>query len=254
MRKGLAILIIAAFVLTGCSRDGFKASLERSSAQPQSSSQTQSEVSVPPEGFSFDIIDGGMSGTDYYMIYALPNTEDAQYKAASETIAKRIEEVLSQLPEYFDMSVKGASLEVVDGVTKNDGAIFSVQYQGEFDTDALKEATVFSFGLSFQAKTGRQLPLSEVTAPYTLAALILDGQSTSMLTKTGELAIAQREHLASVGLSALADRIVTAAPQSTVDQLMTFSYYLEGGKLVALLPVDHELGDVARIAVDNVNG
>ena len=134
------------------------------------------------------------------------------------------------------------------------GAIFSVQYQGEFDTDALKEATVFSFGLSFQAKTGRQLPLSEVTAPYTLAALILDGQSTSMLTKTGELAIAQREHLASVGLSALADRIVTAAPQSTVDELMTFSYYLEGGKLVALLPVDHELGDVARIAVDNVNG
>ena len=238
MRKGLAILIIAAFILNGCSREGFEDSLGRSSAQQQPSSQQQSEVSLPSEEFSFDIIDGGMSGTNYYLIYALPDSEDAQYKEASKTIAKRIEEVLSQLPEYFNMNVKGASLEVYDGVTKNDGAIFSVHYQGKFDTDALKEATVFSFGLSFHAKTGRQLPLNEVTAPYTLAALIRDGQSASMLTKTGELAIAQREYLASVELSALADRIVTAAPQNSVDQLMTFSYYLEGGKLVALLPVE----------------
>jgi hypothetical protein len=253
MRKGLA-LIVAAALLVGCSRDGFEDSLKRSTSDAEQPQQQSSQQLTVPQGQSFDLVEGEFGREDYMLIYALPNASSSQQKAAASEITGRIEQVLLELPEYFNMGLKGAVLEVYDGITKNDGALFSVYYQGSYKNDSISTPTNFSFGLSFEAKTGRQLSLSDVAAPYTLASLLLDAKEAKMLTKTGDMAIAQREYLSSLGLSALADRIVTASPQRTAEQLMTFSFYLEEGSLIALIPVESELGYVARVAVENPYG
>ena len=238
-KKWLAVLFSVLFIL-GCSREGFADSLNRSSSLlPESSSdEIPVRLAVP-----FSLKTGEIIEENVYILFAQPSDgEDMSEVAAGVSV--RMHELLGQIPSFFDLEAEGASLEVYDGVTRNDGEYFSVVYEGSYSSAQVPYPTKLVFGLTFNAQTGEQLTIDQLIEPQALAALMLDEQSSTIKSGNAEQKLAQQEYLEGVGLEGLAMRIEASKSQSNVDQLLTFSFYLEEGRMVTTIPVPHALGDV----------
>ncbi|MEG1849477.1 MAG: S41 family peptidase, partial [Oscillospiraceae bacterium] len=195
----------------------------------------------------FTIDEGTLDKDGVRLAYAQP--AGGSSGAAAAAISARIREVLSELPAQFKMNKKGATLELIDSVTQNDGKIFSVSYQVTFDSDSEQWADRFAFGLTFDAATGEQISLDSVMSAGEMARRMLDEDRTVLLENDEQLAAAQQKLLVKLGEEGLIEEISAAGAQDTVSVLMDCSFYLEEGHLVVLLSVNHADGDFVGVKI-----
>ncbi|MEG1972195.1 MAG: hypothetical protein RR315_03475 [Oscillospiraceae bacterium] len=250
--KQLFLVILAASLMTGCSRAGFSDSLDtrkngnllkdNSSSSSQSSSVDSAPVS---KVLTMEMREKSASG--YYIAYSVPSRNGVNDEAA-KLIEEKIDAIIDEISKGFDLSQEGANLEIYDSVGIIDENFVSLFYEGSFTTKAMKNPTKFAFGLNFSAKTGGQLTVTDAMQPHTLASLITDEQSSKVLGKE-ELREGKRKALSEMGLTSIADRIIAADSQRDMDNLFAFSYYLEKGKLVAIIPMSGDGAEPAMVSV-----
>ena len=260
MKKLTLILafLIASVSLTSCKREGFKESLgQRENLNPvkieaeKDNQQEEKSESTPSigENLTIDFETTERNGNNLYIAYSLPK-KDGVHDEAVSIISEKIESTLDEVAGVFDLSKEGSFLSIVDSVGAITEDVISLFYEGEYTNPAVGKPTKFAFGLNFNARTGGQYTISQIMKPHTMATLIMDEQSSTILGKEEDVK-KKREELASQGMSALADRIVAADSQMGVDNLFTFSFYLEKGNLVAILPSEGDSGDPTYIQIMN---
>ncbi len=260
MKKLLLILafFIALCSLSSCKREDFKASLgQRENMDPvrieaEKSSKEESsseENSLAGESLTMSFAPKERNENNLYVAYSLPE-KDGVHDEQAAVIAEKIESTLNEVVGVFDLSKEGSSLNIIDSVGAITDEVISLFYEGEYTNAQMKVPTKFAFGLNFSARTGGQYSVSQIMKPHTMATLIMDEQSSTILGKE-EAVKEKREELNAQGMSALADRIVAADSQMGVDNLFTFSFYLEKGNLVAIIPSSKDSGDPIYIQIMN---
>ncbi|MEG1849121.1 MAG: hypothetical protein RR197_01035, partial [Oscillospiraceae bacterium] len=158
-QRGMAGLLAVGILLTGCSRENFEASLDRSrpaSSAPVAVTPLPPAVSEPPQSelvmdLPFTVKEGSYQEGGADFTYALP--ESSQHPEIAAQIAQRIETLLREMPAEFKMEKPSASLVLTDEVMRNDGIVFSAYYQITFNSAKEVWPDRFAFGLSFNAKT-----------------------------------------------------------------------------------------------------
>lgn len=251
-------LLTALISLTSCKREGFRESLgQRENLDPvrieaeKDIEDEESSESAPLVGENNTIEFEPMekNGNNLYIAYSLPK-KDGKHDEVVSLVTEKIEGTLDEVVGVFDLSKEGSYLSIIDSVGAITDDVISLFYEGEYTKPGLDKPTKFAFGLNFSAKTGGQYTISQIMKPHTMATLIMDSQSSTILGKEEEVK-AKREKLEAKGMSALADRIVAADSQVGVDNLFTFSYYLEKGSLVAIIPSDDDSADPMYVQIMN---
>lgn len=249
--KRIFLVILAASLISACSRGGFSESLNKREKGESSKGDTGSSASSPSESLALpDVLTMEMrekAGSNFYIAYSVPSVNGVQ-DAAAEIITNKVDSIIDEVSKSFDLTQDEAYLEIYDSVGVVDENVVSLFYEGTFTTKALKTPTKFAFGLNFSAKTGGQLTVTDSMQPHTLASLITDEQSSKIMGKE-ELKEAKRKAITNMGLTSIADRIIAADSQRDMNNLFAFSYYLESGRLVAIIPMDGAGEEPAMVSV-----
>ena len=247
MRKIIAVFLAAALLLlgAGCSREGFG---DAKSNKNSSSSDASSQSSGEEEGSEvFELETGELTEAGVYMAYALPRGRGEKSEVAS-VISLSIHSILMALPQQFDLSEDGASLEVYDSVTRNDGKLYSVMYDGAYLPRKGAQKEEFCFGLAFDAVSGNRLVISDVTDLKTLSILALDAQSSTIKQRDEQVVAQQREILEQMGSDELYD-ILLESEQENIMALMDVSFYLDGADIVAVISRADQPKGAIRVAI-----
>ena len=251
MIRPILSLVLAAMLLFGCGREGF-VSQPSSSFPPVASSSDGDELPPLPTEYELTMVETKTVTENIAMHYRIPD-DTGENADAARRIGRRIEEVVGQLPDLFDMESEQPRLELSDRVVRNENSRLSIVYEGTFTAQADAPPSPFCFGMTFSLRTGEQLALTDFVAPNTLAILLLDAQSAQLLASDAQEESAQRSYVNDIGLAQLAERIIAAADQQTLAQMLDASYYLEGGKLVVILSVPASMGSYACLMLENAS-
>ena len=242
----------------GCARDGFEASLNRREnddpvhIEAEKNMEEEIEAESVPSAFENMYVKFNTeerSENNLYIAYSLPE-KDGIHDEVCDIITEKIESTLAEITGQFDISKDKSYLNIYDSVGAITEDIISLFYEGEYYAPGLSAPTKFAFGLNFNARTGGQYTISQIMKPHTMATLIMDEQSSKILGKEEEVK-KKRNELNSMGMSALADRIVAADSQMGIDNLFAFSFYLEKGNLVAIVPMADDTAEPAYIELMN---
>lgn len=246
-KRGM-VLILAAMLMLGCSRAGFKDSLNRSSSSPASSAGNNTS-SDPSDMLVFDMDVGEMDEDGVYLYYALPRAMDPLAEAPAEHISEKIHTALFALRDKIVADKAVHSLTVYDSLTRNDGVYYSTVYDIKYlqTKDAAK--ALYCFGLVFESATGGLVGVDSIIDSDTLIALLLDEQSSKILEKDEVLAAKQRAYLNSQGVDMLKKRLSFPDGVVSLEQLLDASFYLDGGKLVAVFAAPQDIGGVIRVSI-----
>lgn len=249
MKKMLCLLALA-LALTGCGRESFADSLSRDPQTASSGgSSGQASSQKPAAGDSFEIDVEELTDPDgrYVVYYALPVGE-GDNRDAAEKISKAIETALFALPDYLASDGSGKALEVVDSITRNDGAYFSTCYELYVTGDDADEKYVF--GLVFNAVTGDLIGADAFIDIEQLAVLLLDEQSSQIIDRNEQRAASKRRYLGGLTAEDLSRRLVYPDGVISLKGLLDASVYLDGKKLVAVFSADDsDIGDVIQVSV-----
>lgn len=246
-KKGV-VLILAAMLMLGCSRAGFKDSLNRSSSSQASAGENTSGNSAI-DIFVFDMDVGELAEDGVYLYYALPRAMDPLAEEPAEHISEKIHTALFALRDKIAPDRAVHSLAVYDSLTRNDGAYYSTMYDIKYlqTKDAAKE--VYCFGLVFESATGGLVGVDSIIDSGTLVALLLDEQSSKILEKDEVLAAKQRAYLNSQGVDMLKKRLSYPDGVVSLERLLDASFYLDGGKFVAVFAAPQDIGGVVRVSI-----
>ena len=230
MNRWLYILLAAAVILAGCSREGFSSAV---AARPQSSVSESSHESSsgPDESHSSQIAEFSLGSdiiedTGIYIDYAPPRAMEDWQQDAVDTITSSMTDIMYELIDHFDMSADGAKLDVYGNIHNNDGIYYSLSYDVSYRSSSDAEKQELVFGLTFDSKTGERVSLSDVMDTSTLPARLLDAQSVNFMGNEDNHA-AWQEELDSLGRDGLSDIIEANAAQSSIDELLNFSFAME---------------------------
>ena len=240
----LALSVI--FLYTGCSREGFSDAVNNKNDKPSTSSSS-SDAADNVNGKEFDMQTGELVEKGVYMAYALPRGEGGQSEAASN-ISQAIHSILMALPQQFDLSEEGASLEVYDSVTKNDGRYYSIMYDGTYLSEKGASKEEFCFGLAFDSVTGDRIVVSDVIDPRTFSVLALDAQSSAIKSRDEQVVAQQRQILEEMGSDEFYD-IITTGEQESMMALIEASFYLDGDEVIAVISKPDQPMGAVRVAV-----
>ena len=238
--------VMMALIMSACSREGFKESLERGKGGGSGDSQVQQQPELDDEDFIFTLDTDEYEEENCLYYYALPKAAVEQASAAADTISEELEELIGSLPEQVAAEREFESISIYDAITQNNGKIFSVMYEIEI---TLKDETEESYavGLVFDPKTGERIYLDELKDTDTFVTLILDEQLSKMPGKKEDVKAKKREYLNEQGDEKLKKRLNKT---DTVAELLDASYFVDGNELVALIAADQELGGVIEVSVD----
>ena len=247
-KKGM-VLILAAMLVMGCSRAGFKDSLNRGASSQGSSAVENKPSSQASDALVFDIDVGEMEEDGVYLYYALPRAVNPEAEEAAEKISEKIHAALFSLRDEIagDKDVYG--LTVYDALTKNDGVSYSTMYDIKYlrTKDTAKE--LYCFGLAFDSATGELVGIDSIMDPGALVALLLDEQSSKILEKDEALAAGQRAYLNEQGIEKLKNRLSYPDGVVSLERLLDASFYLDGTKLVAVFAAPQDIGGVVKVSV-----
>ncbi|GKH49012.1 hypothetical protein CE91St46_01230 [Eubacteriales bacterium] len=236
--RPLALLLAAMFLLAGCSREGFEASLSRadksSAPQAQSSRPEQAGAVYELEELTADGIEGS---------YQVPAAAGEAQEKAVKRISRSIRGMVKQLPELLAQDGAAPAITLESKVTRNDGTWFSISFSAVAGEDERR----FGWGMTFDSATGGAAGLDSFIEPEALSVLLLDGPSAELLEE-GDASEAQRAYLTAQGSESLCGRLLKSDygdPQTVLDA----SYYLDGSNVVAVFAAPQEDGGVVRAAI-----
>lgn len=247
-KKGV-ILILTAMLMLGCSRAGFKDSLNRDSSSQASSTGSNASDNSATDILVFDMDVGEMAEDGVYLDYALPRATDPLAEEPAEQISEKIHTALFALRDKIAAGKAVHNLTVYDALTRNDGIYYSTMYDIKYlqSKDAAKE--LYCFGLVFESATGGLVGVDSIMDSSTLVALLLDEQSSKILEKDEELAAKQRAYLNSQGIDMLKKRLSYSDGVVSLERLLDASFYLDGGKLVAVFAAPQDIGGVVKVSI-----
>ena len=239
---------IMALMMSACSREGFKESLERNKDSSSGGTQTQqqSKPQADPEEFIFDLDTDEYEKEGCFYYYALPRPASEAAESSADIIADELSEIVESLPEQIAAGREFESISIYDAITQNNGKLFSVMYEIEI---SLKDETEESYalGLVFDPTTGERIELDELKDADTFVTLILDEQLSKIPGKKEDVKAKKREYLSEQGDKKLKERLLET---DGLEQLLDASYYVDGDELVALIAADQQLGEVIEVSVD----
>lgn len=247
-RRSVA-LILAAMLMLGCSREGFKDSLNRVSSSQASSAPGNTLNNPAADALVFDMDVGEMNEDGVYLYYALPRAIDPAAEEPAEHISEKVHTALFALRNEIAAGKAVYNLMVYDALTRNDGVYYSTMYDIKYaqTKDAAKE--IYCFGLTFDSATGELIGIDALIDPGVLVALLLDEQSSKILEKDEALAQKQRAYLNGQGVEALKERLSYPNGVVSMERLLDASFYLDGAKLVAVFAAPQDIGGVVKISV-----
>jgi len=239
--------VAMALILSACSREGFKESLERGKSPSNDGSQMQQpEPQFEDEDFIFNLSSDEYEQDNCIYYYALPKPTCEQAETAANKIAKELKEIIDSLPEQVAAGREFEMIAVYDAITQNNGKIFSVMYEIEVSlSDETEE--IYALGLVFDPTTGERIELDELKDIDTFVTLILDEQLSKMPGKKEDVKAQKREYLSEQGDKKLKNRLTET---EGLEELLDASYYVDGDELVALFAADQQLGGVIEVSVD----
>lgn len=247
--KGIA-LFLAAILMSGCSRVGFKDSINRASSSQGSSMPAQNTSdSQSDEALVFDMDVGELDEDNVYLYYALPRAVDPSAEDAAEHISEKIHAALFSLRDEIADGKDVYKLTAYDALTRNDGVYYSTMYDIKYQQTKDADKEVYSFGLAFDSATGELVGLDAIMDVDALGALLIDEQSSKILQKDEELAVKQRTYLNEQGRDALKERLSYPDGVVSLERLLDASFYLDGSKVVAIFAAPQDIGGVVKVSI-----
>lgn len=248
--KRAAALLLAISMLMGCSREGFEQSLSRGSevsSSSQDASRSEAE-NAANDAFVFDMDileknDGGV-----YLYYTTPKALKSEAEAPAREIENTISSAISTLQSEFEIG-EGGSLQIYDGIGRNDGNYFSVFYEISYEANGESEKQNRMFGMVFDSHTGDILGVESFVDADILTTLLLDEQSSKISGRNEELQKLKREYLDGEGKSSLKSRLCYPDGEVSMDRLLDASFYLNGAKLTAIFTAKDDIGGFVEISV-----
>lgn len=238
--------VIMALILSACSREGFKESLERGKENNgASSSEQQTEPELSDEDFIF-ILDSDEYEEDkclYY--YALPKADSHAAENAANMISEELEQLIKSLAAQVADGREYQNISIYDAITQNNGKIFSVMYEIEMTLNDETEEK-YEVGLVFDPTTGERIELDELKDSSTFVTLILDEQLSKIPGKKEDVKAKKRDYLREQGDEKLEKRLEAV---ESIEELLDASYYVDGDELVAVFAADQEIGGVIEVSV-----
>lgn len=248
LHKNILVYLLAAAMLFGCSREGFKDSLSAASSQAGSSTESsESQTSNAAYEFDFDTIESTEEEINLY--YVLPRAKDTQAEDAAANISEKIESAISGFKKKVIDGKTVYRVNIFDGITKNDGTYYSAIYEAELRTEKDAPKEKYCFGLAFDSRTGELMGINAVMKPDELVALILDEQTSKISEKDEALAAKKRAFLNEQGAENLKQKLFYEDGVVSVDRLMQGSFYLDGAKLVAVFAAPQDIGGVIKVSI-----
>ncbi|MDF3004327.1 MAG: hypothetical protein K0S22_799 [Oscillospiraceae bacterium] len=248
-KKGMVLILVSMLIL-GCSREAFKASLNRDNLPSQGSSSAENNSNNKgSEALVFDMDVGEMDENGVYLYYALPRASDPAGKEAAEHISEKIHTALFSLRAEIAGDKGVDSLTVYDSLTRNDGVYYSTMYDIKYSQakDSAKEK--YGFGLAFDSATGELVGVDSIMDVSALVVLLLDEQSSKILEKDEAMAAKQRAYLNEQGLETLKNRLTYPDGVVSLERLLDASFYLDGAKLIVIFSAPQEIGGVVEVSV-----
>jgi len=246
--KKMLLIIAAAAMICGCSREGFEESLNREKADapadPGEAIVEQPDYSA--EDFVFTLATDEYEKEKGIYYYALPEAPSDDAAEAAGIISAELEGIISSLEEEIAAGRDYDSFSVYDAITQNNGKIFSVFYEIEITlSDETEEE--YAIGLVYDSVTGKRLQLEDLKDPETVVTLILDEQISTIPGRDEELKAQKRQYLSEQGESDLLERLTT---DGGLEELLDASYYVDGDDLAVLISADQALGGYVEVTVD----
>lgn len=245
--KKLLAVIMAFSLFTGCSREGFEASLHReplsSSNQEQSSSQSEREND---SDYIFELdADELAEGSSYYY-YARPRAVTEKAEEAAEKIAAKIDSTVFSLPDEVAAERDIYNFTLADAVTINNGEFFSVLYEISYRSEKESEKENYALGMVFDSVTGARKKLEDFIDLDVAVTLITDSQGSIISGRDEELVSKKRNYLSEQGSKKLKKRL---SAEGGLDVLLNASFYIEGNELVCVFAAPQEIGGVVEVSV-----
>lgn len=248
--KKSIVLILVAVMMISCSRAGFKDSLNRSSSSLEiDSSDTNEQSSSAAASPVFDINVGEMNEDGVYLYYALPQAADSYAEAAAEKISEKIHTALFALKDQIARGKTLHSLMVYDALTRNDGVYYSAKYDISYLQTKETAKEIYCFGMVFDSVSGELIDLNSLIDINTLTALLLDEQSSKILTKDEQLHAKQRAYLSEQGAEVLKKRLSYPNGVVSLERLLDASFYLDGSKIVAVFSAPQDIGGAIKVSI-----
>ena len=249
VKKSFTLIMALIFVFCGCSREGFKDSLnkdkESSKTQQQASSQPQQEKH-DSEDYIFDLDAGEMAEGNAYYYYALPRGENEEAEEAASKISERIHSVVFSLINEIPNGRPVDNLTVVDAITQNNGEIFSACYDISYRSEKGAEKENYCFGFVFDSVTGKQKKLEDFIELDVITTLITDSQGSEISGKDDELVAKKRAYLSDQGTKKLKKRLTA---EGGMDVLLDASFYIDGNDIVCVFAAPQDIGGVVKVSV-----
>lgn len=247
--KKLIALLAVLSLLTGCSREGFEASLKKNSsssnAEQQASSQPQ-QVERDSEDYVFDLDAGELAQGSAYYYYALPRGLNDEADAAAAKISEKIHSVVFSLVDEIPNGRPVDKLTVTDAITKNNGEVFSAFYEISFRSEKGGEKEKYGFGFVFDSVTGKQKKLEDFVDLDVITTLITDSQGSQISGKDKDLVAKKYAYLSEQGAKKLKKRLTA---EGGMDVLLDASFYIDGNDIVCVFAAPQEIGGVIEVSV-----
>lgn len=247
--RNIIIAMLALLTLLGCSREGFKESLNRSSSSQTSSSGESAESIEDNTAVVFDLDAKEETVDGAYLYYALPIAVNEKMEDAATQISDKITSAIFSLKDEISKGKTVYNLNVFDAVTQNDNKYFSTMYEIEYLSDKDVEEEKYCFGLAFDSTTGELLGIESVMDPDVLVALIMDEQASKISEKEVELTAKKRNYLNDQGSEKLKQRLTYPDGVVSLEGLLDASFYLDGSKLVVVFAAPQDIGGVVEVSV-----
>lgn len=247
-KKGVALILVAV-LMSGCSRAGFKDSLNRDSSSQGSSTPQNISNSQSAEALVFDMDVGELNEDNVYLYYALPRAVEPSAEDAAEHISEKIHAALFSLRDEIADGKDVYKLTAYDALTRNDGVYYSTSYDIKYQETKDVEKEIYSFGLAFDSAMGELVGLDAIMDVDSLVALLLDEQSSKILEKDEAIAIKQRAYLNEQGGDALKERLSYPDGVVSLDRLLDASFYFDGSKLVVIFAAPQDIGGVVKVSI-----
>lgn len=245
--KKLFAVILAFSIFTGCSREGFEASLNRepvsSSNQEQSSSQSQENDN---SDYIFDLDADELAEENCYYYYARPHASTEKAEEAAEKIAAKIDSTVFSLPAEVAAGRNIYNCTVADAVTKNDGEVFSTLYEISYRSEKGGDKENYALGMVFDSVTGKRKSLEDFIELDVIVTLITDSQGSTILGKDEELVAKKRAYLDEQGSKKLKKRL---SAEGGLDVLLDASFYIDGNEIVCVFAAEQDIGGVVEVSV-----